>query len=138
MNKDNNFQEYLIFSIMDIWFGVHTDRVSKMIPVKEAEQEDLKMCWFHEKIMFKKKEVPYQTPMVLLVKDMHESMGIVIDHPESILKVFRNDIRPLPKFLRQFKGAIPIASVALMNNKMILLMDMDRLLELGELQQMKT
>ncbi len=126
-------EEYLIFTIEEIRFGVKTSRVSKMVPLEQVKleqlnPEEIEVCWFHERIVFSKKEIFYQTPMVLWVKDRQEPMGIVVDQPGDILKINRDDIRPLPQLIRQYSGTAMIEFVALKNNVIILLMNMDRLI----------
>ncbi|MCP3942366.1 MAG: hypothetical protein GY710_12870 [Desulfobacteraceae bacterium] len=123
-----NTQEYLIFTIEKIQFGIKTNLVSKIIPLDQIRQEKIKVCWFHEKIGFYKKKVLYQTPMVLRIKGKQKPMGIVIDQPKDILKIFKEEIYPLPQLIRRHAGTTPIESVAMKDNTIILLMDMDHLL----------
>ncbi len=114
----------IVFNIMGIRLGMDVEFIAEMCEPEVAKARKIKTFRFHEKIRFRMKQIEYETPKVLLIKDGNGVSGIVIDRPEEINVPVRTDnIRPLPPLIEAFDGTAPIWGVTVTDSGIVLLVD---------------
>ncbi|QTA82107.1 CheW-like domain-containing protein [Desulfonema limicola] len=118
----------IIFNIMDIWFGIDMDQISGILQPDNNKDRNYDFFWFHEKLLFRKKNIKYKSPMMLLLKAGKFSTGVLIDQPDDInVPIPVNTIYPLPYLIEISAKNSPLWGVAIIDKKIVLLVDADRL-----------
>ncbi len=135
MKERNNIEksdieeiQLLIFNVMGIWFGIDSEQVLSIYELEQAK-EQADVVWFHEIISFKKNNVEYSSPKVVLFEDKGRLIEIVIDQLENIMPIKVDDIRLMPQLFEALEGSMPVWAVALRDEKIVLLVDLYKLLE---------
>lgn len=130
-NTGQNIEEIriLIFNIMDVCLGIDMDWISGIFKPDKIKHRNYDFFRFHEKVLFRQKNIKYESPMMLLLKNEPFPTGVIIDRPEDInVPVPVNLIHPLPYLIEKNKADSPVWSVAVIDKKIVLLVDADRLI----------
>lgn len=118
----------LIFNIMGVNLGMDMEQISEMHKPDQIrehiKEQNIKIPWFHEKVLFRKQPVIYKSPVILFIKKNDKTFGIIIDQPDDInVSVSVNSICPLPPLIEAVSRSGPIWGVTVKQGKIILLVD---------------
>lgn len=116
----------LLFSVGDILFGIDADQVVRISAYQNETDDDL--FWFHQEMGYGKKTVEYRSSTVITTRTKAGHYRVIIDSMEDIAEFNSDEISPLPTLLEQFALRRGIWGVLPRNGRMILLLDIDRLL----------
>jgi len=127
-NPDFEKIRILVFNIMDVWLGIDMDQISGIFKPDNIKDRNYDFFWFHEKVLFRKENIKYESPMMLLLKTEKIPIGVIIDRPDDInVSVPVNNIHLLPYLIEKSGKNSPVWSVTIINRKIVLLIDADRL-----------
>ncbi|MBF0227324.1 MAG: hypothetical protein HQK76_17905 [Desulfobacterales bacterium] len=127
MNYTGQEINILIFKIMNIKFGVSTDQLDAMVNYDESEKTDSSIFWLHERIDFYNRNIIYQSPKILMTKDINHLAGIIVDEPEDIISLNIDSIMPLPTLFDVIECSKALWGCAMYKNNIILLVDFFKL-----------
>ncbi len=117
----------LTFDVMGVKMGVDTEQVAAVLDLDGAKKRGQAMHYVHEKISFGKRQVAYQVPKALLIKDGSTSYMVVIDRPDDIAVVPVQSIQPLPPLLALQSGACAFWGAVAEKDGLILLVDFTKI-----------
>ena len=110
----------LIFSVMEIRFGVDMEQIREGVDPEYIDDDGINIIPFHEKFPFPGRQVTYQVPRILCLKD---EVRIMVDEVEEVRTLPIDCIRPLPDFLEKCREPNAIWGAALVGDEIILLLD---------------
>ncbi len=120
---ENNLQ-CLVFKYLQEPFGIDVEQISALVEMDEAP--DIEWSYFHELFKGQSGHIPYQHPMLLLIRDDEKTRGIVIERPENIVEVALENIRPLPPLIASCNKNHPLWGVAVLEDECFFLVDLYR------------
>ena len=113
---------------MGVWLGIDMEQISGILEPDDNQYLNYDFFQFHEKILFRKKNIKYISPMMLLLKNTAPPTGVIIDQPDDInVQIPVNTIHPLPYLIEKTGKDSPVWSAAIIDKKIVLLVDADRL-----------
>ncbi len=124
-----NGLELLTFSIGGVKMAVDTAQVSEMLKIEHAADKGINICRIPEKIHFCVQLIGYSDPHVVVIKDVGEPYGVLIDLPEDIVRVSIDDIHTLPQALALSSTSKAIWGALPKDDNVILLLDLYKLWE---------
>ncbi|GBC60123.1 hypothetical protein DENIS_1068 [Desulfonema ishimotonii] len=120
--------DLLIFRIADIPFGMDMEQIACIREPEQAQLQADRVFRFDEKLRFPKKPVVYRAPMLLIPEDETPVSALLIEKPDEIVRIRTDAIRPLPRLIERALPGHPVWGVALIDQKLILLVDFYRIL----------
>jgi hypothetical protein len=116
-----------LFSAGGVSFAIAAEQALKIAPYSGGGEG---LFWFHEVLGFGGESVSYQAPTVVTIrKSGAGSCRVVVDLLEDIAEFSLNDIRAFPALLEPFTLQHGMWGILLRNDRMVLLVDIQRLLE---------
>ena len=120
------FLNLLLFSVGGVCFGIEADQVEEMAAYRAEEENDL--FRLHEVLNYGDDSISYSSPTILTIRTGgFRNFRVMIDSMENIAEFSRNDIRPFPALLEPFALRKGLWGILLLNGKMVLLLDFQRL-----------
>ena len=118
----------LLFSVGGVCFGIEAEQVEEMAASSAEEGNDL--LWFHDVLNYGSDSITYSSPTILTIRTGGSSAyRVIIDSMENIAEFSQNDIRPFPALLEPFALRMGMWGILLLNTRMVLLVDFQRLLQ---------
>jgi chemotaxis signal transduction protein len=117
--------EILTFDMLNVRLGIDVEQIAEICEPQEAVKRGLKILKLHETVDFCGNEVRYMSPKVLILKDKKKT-GVVVNEPKDIITLNVDFIRPLPPLIDRYKSLIHVWAVAVLDNKMIVLIDLKK------------
>ncbi len=118
----------VLFEIAGVKMGVDADQVARMITPERAAEENIDIRLFHESISLGAGIVEYRSPYVLIAKEDHGKMGVMIDAPRDIVRVKAGDVRGLPLLFAATVSERIVWGAALIEGEIVMLVDLCRLM----------
>ncbi len=116
--------ELLVFTMMGVRMGIDTRDIAEMLKPEVAHRQGLPIVALHERLQFKRTDVRYEDPHVLVIRDEGARRGILIDHPDEIALVEIDSIRPMPDIIALSGSGKGFWGAVLRDNGIIFLLDM--------------
>ncbi len=112
---------------MGVKLGADVEQIEEMLEPDQAKERLIHLFRFHEELSFFNRQVRYQSPKVLVIKNESVPSGVVIDEPEDIKTISLDLIAPMPPLIEACINPPVIWGVAIIDDDMVLLMDLNRL-----------
>lgn len=128
MTQINSELKLFVFQVSGIKFGADSEQLLELIDLKTAENEGIRLRWFHEMVPFRKKKVVYKIPRVIILKG-DENFGVIIDSPEDVFSVESREVLPLPQLLEATIQNRFIRGGVMMKDQVVLLVDFQKAFE---------
>lgn len=132
-DEDDRELSILIVEFMDTCIGIDTAQVTEICEPEIAEKQGLEIVHLHEKIPGVSDKISYRQPRVVMVRHEEATAGIVIDMPQAIVSLPPSSILPLPDVIELNKDCTPVWGVALHNKRIVLLIDLFFLINVGKM-----
>jgi chemotaxis signal transduction protein len=118
----------LLFSVGDAHFGIDAEQAQGTAVYCGEAADDL--FWFHEELGFGKEPPVYRSPTIVTIKiGGLRPYRVIIDSMEDIAEFSLNDIQPFPPLVERFVLQKGMWGVLNLKGRMILLVDLQRLLK---------
>ena len=119
------FLNLLLFSVGGVCFGIEADQVEEMAAYRAEEENNL--FRLHEVLNYGY-SITYSSPTILTIRmGGFRNFRVIIDSMENIAEFSQNDIRPFPALLEPFALRKGMWGILLLDGKMVLLLDFQRL-----------
>ena len=120
------FLNLLLFSVGGVCFGIEADQVEEMAAYCAEEENNL--FRLHEVLDYGTDSITYSSPTILTIRTGgSRNFRLIIDSMENIAEFSQNDIRPFPALLEPFALRKGMWGILLLDGKMVLLLDFQRL-----------
>lgn len=117
----------LLFSVAGVCFGMETEQVEGTTAYSGETADDL--FWFHNELGWAEDTANYRAPAIVSVKTADSaSYRVIIGALEDIAEIEAGDIRLFPSLVEPFALKKGMWGVAVMEGRMILLIDFQRIL----------
>ena len=157
LHSEDGLDQYLTFMLNDEEYGVDILRVQEIkgwdgvTPMPNMPDYILGVINLRGTVvpivdlrkLFKQESIPFDKTTVVIVvrvsdgKDGERTMGIVVDAVSEVHNIAKTDLKPAP----DFGGACSTESIkglATQNDKMLIMLDIDHLMNNGILQALET
>ncbi len=115
----------LLFRQMGYKFAVEMSQVTNMVLPESLTDREVNIFYLHDKVSFKK-DVTYQEPFALIVRDETDN-AIIVDSPQEVFTTEVRFIHPMP--LITLPPRHPIWGAIVKKEELIFLIDCYRFLE---------
>ena len=120
------FLNLLLFTVGGVCFGIEANQVEEMAAYRAEEENDL--FRLHELLNYGYDSITYSSPTILTIRTGgFRNFRIIIDSMEDIAEFSQNDIQPFPALLEPFTLRKGMWGILLLDGKMVLLLDFQRL-----------
>lgn len=123
--------DILVFTITNVYCGIDSELIGRMMMSDEAAQKELKILWFHKALSFGEREVVYRNPRVVTLKGDGDRIGLAIDQPRDFVKVPVKSICPPPSLIAMTNGLQAFWGAFVLDDKVVLLIDPYKLTRLN-------
>jgi len=147
LEQDQN----LVFTVRSQEFGIQAVRVqeiSRVLPTTEVPNAPsyiegimnlrgrlASVINFRKRLGFEPKEHDEDTRVIMVELDTFP-IGIIVDAVEEVIKIPNEKVQKLPETTTTSASKDYMTGVGMLDNRLVILLDVDKVVELGEINQM--